>query len=101
MSPCVSCCVCGVCRAIDVCARVRGDSGERVVEENGRRYAFRVAVVDVDPKPVQNIPYWYRLDQEIVDHFIAQERQLQESSNATTHTTPRCLFEHHTTTGAF
>jgi hypothetical protein len=78
-----------------------GDSGEWVVEENGRRYAFRVAVVDVDPKPVQNIPYWYRLDQEIVDHFIAQERQLQESSNATTHTTPRCLFEHHTTTGAF
>jgi hypothetical protein len=80
-----------------------GDSGERVVEEKGRRYAFRVAVVDVDPKPVQNIPYWYRLDQEIVDHFIAQERQQQlEGSNATTHTTPRCLFEHHTTTpGAF
>jgi hypothetical protein len=63
------------------------------VDLNGRQYVFRVAVVDVDPKPVQNIPYWYRLDQEIVDHFIAQEREQEENDSATSTITPRCLFE--------
>jgi len=57
-------------------------------EAGGRAYVFRVAVVDVDPKPVENIPYWYRLDQEIVEHFIKAIQQEQQQH------LPRCLHDH-------
>lgn len=32
-------------------------------------YQYRIGVVDVDPKPVSKIPYYFNLDSDIVNHY--------------------------------
>ncbi len=56
-------------------------------EEGGSRFGYRIAVVDLDPKPVENIPYWYNLDQQIIEHFM---QEIEEKSSSL-HPLPHCL----------
>lgn len=43
-------------------------------------YKYRIAIVDVDPKPVSKMQYYYDLDQQIVQHYLlAGQQQTQKA----------------------
>lgn len=43
-----------------------------VKDLHGKTYGYRLAIVDLDPKPLANMDYWVKNDDTIVKFFIQQ-----------------------------
>lgn len=62
-----------------------------VFDSAGKRYGYRVAVVDLDPKPLANMEYWYKSDTDTVHNFLqVMEEAKKSGEQAPSPLLPRC-----------
>jgi len=67
-----------------------------VQDATGKRYGYRVAVVDLDPKPLANMEYWYKSDTKIVHNFLASvgdQLKPGKKEDSASSVLPRCYKE--------
>ncbi|KAG0163773.1 hypothetical protein DFQ28_009296 [Apophysomyces sp. BC1034] len=50
-------------------------ASDKLVEVANRQFAYNVKVVDIDLKKMSKIPYWFNLDQRIIEHALQHRIQ--------------------------
>ena len=60
-------------RGLEACAVVGAVVAAGIVATARTRWAVEANVVDLDPKPLVKMPYYLRLDLQVVDHVLGAE----------------------------
>ncbi|XP_028680114.1 inositol-pentakisphosphate 2-kinase isoform X1 [Erpetoichthys calabaricus] len=74
---------CSIMIAFSPCAEDELPDSHLVIPSSKSRFTYSVSILDLDPKPYENIPHQYKLDGKIVNYFLKKTLGKQEHEDCT------------------
>ncbi|KAG2470800.1 IPPK kinase, partial [Polypterus senegalus] len=69
---------CSIMIAFSPCAEDELPDSHLVIPSSKSRFTYSVSILDLDPKPYENIPHQYKLDGKIVNYYLKKTLGKQE-----------------------